>query len=253
MADFDKLREAAEEIKLDDLQKKKILEACKGKKRKKINYAAIAAAAAVLIVTVGLFSPGFYLKAGAPADTAENEAGVENYFAADQDVQDSNSLFSNEFYSQNSSASGNGDYKYTIDECTQIIFTAESFRSIYSLIPQSFISLVEYDDFVAWSAIASADNGMAIAQFVEHFGISKEAFDEANRSYAKYIYEFYGISPLYCTSNAENEKYEIFNTELIYSSGREAIDEYYRAFSEFPEDAPHSSPAEMIVPEEYYK
>ena len=57
MADFDKLREAAEEIKLDDLQKQRILEACKGKKRRKVNYAALATVAAMRVITVAVFSP----------------------------------------------------------------------------------------------------------------------------------------------------------------------------------------------------
>lgn len=254
MTDFDKLREAAEEIKLDDLQKQRILEACKGKKRRRINYTALATVAAVLVITVAVFSPGFLMQAKM-ADTAENEAAVED-FIADQEIN----FYSDKVYSQNSGNSENGDgkYTYTVNEHAQTVFDADSFRSVYSIIPQSFINLVDYDDFVVWSASAVSDDGMAIVQFAEHFGISKEAFDEANRSYAKYIYEFYGRSPLYKASYAENEKYEIFDTELIYSSDREAIDEYYKSFADFdypPESGTgnHSMPIEVIVPEEYYK
>ncbi len=61
MTGLDKLKDAAEEIKLDDLQKQKILEACKGKKRRRINYAALAAAAAMLVITVAVFSPAFLM------------------------------------------------------------------------------------------------------------------------------------------------------------------------------------------------
>lgn len=255
MNDFDKLREAAEEIKLDDLQKQKILEACKGKKRRRINYAAIAGIAAMLVISFAVFSPGFLMQAKM-ADTAENEAAIEDYFLADQD---NDSLYSDKLFSQNSSVSGNGSEPeagevFTVtDECTQIIFDAEGFRSIYSVIPQSFIALVDYNDFVEWSADVKSENGMAIAQFAEHFGISKEAFDSANRSYAKYIYETYGMMPLYKASYPENEKYEIFKTELIYTSDREAIDGYYRSMVVFPDDAQHSMPAEILVPEDYYK
>lgn len=249
MTDFDKLREAAEEIKLDDLQKQKILEACKDKKRKKINYAAIAAAAAVLGVAVGLFSPGFLMKAGAPVDMAENEAAVEDFFLADEEINLVSDVYTQYSASENGDAkAGNGTGEYT-----HPVFVADGFRYIYSIIPQSFIDLVDYDDFTVWSASAVVENGMAIVQFVEHFEITKEAFDEANRNFAKSIYEFYGIMPLYRTSNTENEKYEIFDTELIYSFDRAAIDEYYKAFQEFPDGAQHSSPAEIIVPEEYYK
>lgn len=257
MADFDKLREAAEEIKLDDLQKQRILEVCKGKKRRKVNYAAIATVAAVFVITVAVFSPGFLIRAGM-ADKSANEAAVEDYFAADQEMQDTNGFLSDNFYSQNSSNSENGNNAYTVDEITQIVFDADGFRSIYSSVPQHFISLVDYESYNEWTSTVSADGGMAIVQFVEHFGISKEAFDQANRDYAKYIHDFYGTSPLYKASYKENEIYEIYNTELIYSSDREAIDDYYKAAGEF--DSPqesgmggHSMPAEIIVPEEYYK
>ncbi|MBQ2903135.1 MAG: hypothetical protein IJE48_01925 [Clostridia bacterium] len=253
MTDFDKLREAAEEIKLDDLQKQRILEACKGKKRRRINYTAVAGIAAALIVTVVVFSPGFLMKAK-EADSAVNEAAVEDYHAADQEMQ---VILSDGAYSQHSAESGNGSadnkYAYTAGVCTDIIFEAGGFRSIYSIIPQSFINLVDRDEYDLWVSDVSAENGMAIVQFKDYFGISQEAFDEANKSYAKYISGLYGVMPLYCTTVEENEKYEIFRTDLIYSSDREAVDEYYRAFTEFPEGTVHSSPAEIIVPEEYYK
>ncbi|MBQ2846705.1 MAG: hypothetical protein IJE74_00415 [Clostridia bacterium] len=255
MTDFDKLKEAAEEIKLDDLQKQKILEACKGKKRRKINYTAIAAAAAVLVITVAVFSPGFLLKAGAPADRAENEMAVEDYLA-DEDVK----YYSNSIWSQNSDScvSDSSGFVYTADEYTQCIFSANDFRSIYSAIPQSFINLVNYEDFVAWSASVESGNGMAIVQFVEHFGISKEDFDNANRSYARIIYSHYGELPLYRAVEKTNELYEIYNTELIYSFDREAIDEYYKVFVRLDKNESGniisgSSPAEIIVPEDYYK
>lgn len=251
MTEFDKLKEAAEEIKLDDLQKQKILEACKGKKRRKINYTALAAAAAMLVITVAVFSPGFLLKAGAPADMAENAAAVEDMFVADKDY----GLFSdNSAQLNNSPNSENGDskYTYTAAEYTQVIFDADGFRRIYSVIPQTFIKLVDYSEFIEWSETAVSDNGMAIVQFVEHFGISKEAFEESNRQYAKHINSFYGTLPLYRTPFEEHEAYEIFNTELIYSFDRESIDEYYTAFAK-RESGSGSMPAEIIVPEHYYK
>lgn len=254
MNDFDKFREAAEEIKLDDLQKQRILEACKGRKRRKINYTAVAGIAAVLVISFAVFSPGFLMRAK-EADVMSNEAVAEDYYAADQEAADENGFLYDNAYSQNSLCGGKGDgkYTYTVNECTQIIFDAKEFRSIYSLIPQSFINLVDLTEFNEWAENATADNGMAIVQFKEHFGIAEEDFEKANREYAKYIYEIYDALPLYFTSDAENEKYEIFNTELIYGADKDAIDEYYRAFSEFPEGVVHSSPAEMIVPEEYYK
>lgn len=250
MTDFDKFREAAEEIKLDDLQKQRILDACKGKKRRRINYPALAAAAACLVITVAVFSPGFYLKAGAPADTAENEAAAEDFILADRE-----SPFYSEQKAESGNLSGSGDLKdaagYVVEEWGRVVFDAEGFRSIYSVIPQPFTELVDYTEFTEWSGNVSADDGMAIVQFAEHFGISKEAFDEANREYARSINSIYGVFPLYFTPFEEHEIYEIFSTELIYSFDRDAIDEYYTAMPK--REGVGSMPAEMIVPEEYYK
>lgn len=249
MTEFDKLREAAEEIKLDDLQKQKILDACKNKKRRRINYTAIGAVAAVLVITVVAFSPGFYLKAGAPADMMENEAAAEDYLVADQD----GNFYSDEkSQHQISGGSENGSYSYTVDGYKCVIFDADGFRDIYSLIPPVFISLVDSGEYTEWAETVTADGGMAIVQFVRHFGISKEAFDEANRNYARHISSVYGVNPLYFTPFEEHEAYEIFNTELIYTFDRQAIDEYYAALPK-RESGAGSMPAEMIVPEEYYK
>ena len=248
MTNFDKLKEAAEEIKLDDLQKQKILEACKGKKRRKINYTALAAAAACLVITVAVFSPGFLMKAGAPADMAENEAAAEDIFLADQDV--------NYYSAQSDNLSGGADLKndtaLIVEDWAWSIFDAEGFRSIYSVIPQSFVSLIDEVEFAEWSETVSAEDGMAIVQFVEQFNNSKEAFDEVNRDYARRINSVYGVLPVYFTPFEEHEIYEIFNTELIYSFDRETIDEYYIAMPK-RESGMGSNPAEMIVPEEYYK
>ena len=243
------VKDAAEEIKLDDLQKQKILESCKGKKRKKINYSALAAAAAMLVITVAVFSPGFLLKAG--SDMQENAVAEEDMFVADEDF---NLFADNEsqiIISQNSE-NGDSKYTYTADEYTHSVFDSEEFRRIYSSIPQAFISLVDYGEFIEWSENVSPADGMAIVQFVEYFGISKEAFDEANRNYAKYINTVYGVLPLYFTPFEKNEAYEIFNVEIIYSFNKEKIDEYYTATAK-RESGAGSMPVEKIVPEDYYK
>ena len=250
MTEFDKFKEAVQEIKLDDLQKQKILAACKNKKRRKINYTALAAVAAMLVITVAVFSPGFLMKAGAPMEKADNYFAEEDMIAAG----DSDNLFSDSSaHLSDSIASGieNGNYK-VVDEFTQVVFDAEGFRRIYSVIPQCFAALVDSDEFVSWSSSVEADGGMAIVQFVEHFEISKEAFDEANRNYAKQINAFYGVSPFYFTPFEEHESYEIFNVETIYSFDKEEIDEYYTAVPK-RESGAGSMPAEVIVPEEYYK
>lgn len=247
MTEFEKIKDAAEEIKLDDLQKQKILEACKGKKRRKTNFAALAATAAILIISVAVFSPGFLMKAG--SDMAQNEAAADDMIVEEEAFD----ILCDEDVKVNYSASSNGETKYYItDEYTQSLFDTNEFRLIYSSIPQSFISLVDSAEFAEWSETVSAEDGMAIVQFVRHFGVSEEAFDEANRNYAKYISAFYGVLPLYRTPFEEHESFEIFNVELIYSFDKEKIDEYYTSMPK-KESGMGSAPAEIIVPEEYYK
>ena len=175
-------------------------------------------------------------------------------------MQDSADLLSDKLFSQNSSYSEDAaaEIECTVDEYTRSVFDAEDFRIIYSVIPQSFINLVGNTEFNEWASTVYADEGMAIVQFVEHFEISKEEFDGANRKFAKYIYDIYGTSPLYKASYKQNEIYEIYNTDLIYSSDREAVEAYYKAVSEdeYPKESgagSHSMPAEIIVPEDYYK
>ncbi len=228
MNDYYKLKQAAEEIKLDDLQKQKILNACQGKKRRKIRYPAIASAAVIIIVVAVLVSPGFILRAGSPADNEyADSVYTENL---QEDILDA-AQEDNKAY--NSSSGLNQAQTY-------YIFDAPNFRSIYSAIPVYFVNLVDYNEFIEWSAQADADNGMAIVQFIEYFKIPEEDFEIANRAFAEFIVDYYGKTPLYRAAKKACEAYEIFNTSLIYSSDREKIDTYYSTYAE-----------EITVPENY--
>lgn len=223
-----KLKQAAEEIKLDDLQRQKILNACQGKKRRKIRYPAIASAAVIIIVAAVLVSPGFILRAGSPADNeCADPVYMENWQEAilDDAPEDGKA---------NNSSSGLNQAQ------TYYIFDAPNFRSIYSAIPIYFVNLVDYNEFIEWSAQANADNGMAIVQFIEYFKIPEEDFEIANQALAGFIIDYYGKTPLYRAAGKACEPYEIFNTSLIYSSGREKIDTYYSTYAE-----------EITVPENY--
>ena len=255
--DFNILKTAADEIVLDDIQKEKILLACRGKKRRRINYKAIAAAAAILVITLAVFSPGFLMKAGAPADSAENQAAVNDFYAADEDIN----FFSDQIVAQdsNSSAKGSGTVAYSassLNSTNYKVFAAGSFRSIYSIIPEQFYSLVTHEEFSAWSASVISENGMAIMQFVEHFGISRDDFEKANKSYAKAIYKEYGTAPLFKSGDyREQEKYEIFDPDLIYSFDRTEIDEYYAAslYNLETGSGCYENQVSVTVPSEYYQ
>jgi len=201
--DFDKIRPAVEEIALDDIQKARILNACKNQKRK-FNYKPIVGiVASAAAITLVLASPGFLFRAE-KANDAALESPAENmgdsiyqYNAKLEDCEDVEVF-------QNSSAS------------TDIpLFEADGFREIYATIPFEFSSLVSDEEYKNWSATVTAEGGMAMAQFVEHFNISRENFDLANNLYNKR------------TLSHISDSADYFDADTIYSGSREMIDDFY--------------------------
>ncbi|MEE1012572.1 MAG: hypothetical protein U0L11_11135, partial [Acutalibacteraceae bacterium] len=86
--DFDKIRPAVEEIALDDIQKAKILNSCKNKKRK-FNYKPIVGiVASAAVITLVLASPGFLFRASeadeSPEDFFADRAENEIFYADDE-------------------------------------------------------------------------------------------------------------------------------------------------------------------------
>ncbi len=161
--DFDKLKPAVEEIKLSDLQRQKILDACKEKKRK-FNYKPLIAFAAVFAVVIVLCSPGFMFKAGS-SDLMANENSFDLYAKEDALVD------------------GMGNAESTQEITEFYIFEAEGFEAAYSFIPVEFTRLVGKEDFEEWKAHTTAKGGMALMQFIEYFGISRLDFEKANEEY----------------------------------------------------------------------
>lgn len=203
--DFEKLKNAAEEIKLSEAEKLKMIEVCEksrtSKKKKRHVPAIIAAAAAVVII---LFSPGFLFQAKM-ADTAENEnmAPAEDYvYLADEDGF-------NEVIWQSSSST-------------------TAYRMIYYEIPKEFRELVSEEEYNEWEKSRISADGMPIMNFVSEFEISREDFDRANAAYAQRIYEELGMVPLLRAADcAEQEQAEIFNADIVYSMDKAAANEYY--------------------------
>lgn len=199
--DFEKIKPAVEDISLSESDLEKIISSCNGKKRK-FNYKPLVGIAAAAAVTVVLFAPGFLFRASSPA---ENDEAIEEYGDSKYDLYfkaDSDSV------AQNISASGTG----VVDTP---LFEAEGFGEIYAVIPFEFSSLVTLSDYEEWKKSVTAENGMAMLQFIEYFEISPAVFAAANDAYTKRIQ-----SPL---SDAASP----FNEEIIYSFDRETIDEYY--------------------------
>lgn len=201
--DFSKIKPAVEDISLTDEQKEQIINSCKGKKRK-FNYKPLVAAAAAAVFIVVIASPGFLFRAGT-ADTAENEMqgdAKDNYgYLADEEICD-------EYVNNSSYSSGGGPVEDIYLPADFTAFSAPGFTELYSLIPSEFLHFAG-DELSGWLAEVSADNGMAIMQFVIDFGIERTDFDRANIAFA-----------------ARTGK--SFDADAIYTFDRELVDRIYR-------------------------
>lgn len=199
--DFSKIKPAVEEITLSDEQKEQIISSCQGKKRK-FNYRPLIAAAAAAIIISVIFSPGFLFRAKT-ADSAENAAqgNLKNdyYYTADEEYYDAQA--------SNSSAGGPMEDICIFADLTA--FEAEEFTELYTLIPAEFLHLSGDEDLSTWLAGISANEGMAIMQFVIRFNVSREDFDHANISFAARTGKF-------------------FDADAVYSFDKELTDSIYR-------------------------
>ncbi len=200
--DFDKIKPAVEEIALDDIQKAKILNSCKNKKRKSKLMPLSGIAAAAAVITVVLASPGFLFRASAPdKNAADSAAGVKEEY----DLYAEEDVYEDIIYVENSSAAT--DYP---------LFNAEDFHDIYAIIPYEFRSLVDDEEYGIWANGINADDGMAMVQFVEHFNVSRDDFEAANALYNERI-----LAHLSDTGIG-------FDADIIYSGDRNKIDGFYK-------------------------
>lgn len=220
--DFDKIKPAVEEITLSEIQKERILEECRKKKRKKFNYKLWVPIAAAAMFAVVLFSPGFLFRAK-NSDSLSAEIALQD--TADEEK---GNAFDGFYLNGGSGTDVSVQENFSIAE-TDSLFRHEGFRRIYSAVPAYFSYLVDAEEFESWKSTVSSENGMAMAQFVEHFGISREDFDIANAAYAALIDSLYGGHLEGKPSSPEEENAEIFNADIIYTFDKEKIDEYYSA------------------------
>lgn len=238
--DFEKIKTAAEEIKLSDSEKEKMILLCEESKKakKKNRFVPVAAAAAVAVFAFVIFSPGFLLKA----------SEADKNFAPQEDA-------------------AVNDYEYladSADNASGIIIqssTAEMFRSIYFEIPKEFRALVSEEDYAEKDYKADLSGGMRILWFIKEFSIPKESFEEANAAYAKRVYSDFGLYPLVNAADYRGqEEAEIFNADIIYSFDEEKINEYYarpdyefNSMREYAEAVENGYvPLSQKVPEEYF-
>lgn len=231
--DFEKIKPAVEEIRLSEIQQERIVEACEKQKKKRFNYKLWIPVAAAAMFVVVIFSPGFIFRASKSADNmAEAEAPedgkgfgyLEDSYAAEVNdeeiyvaVEDCVSQLAVSVQSQSVAVE------------VKSLFNSGVYRKIYSVIPSQFAWLVDSEEYEKWKKSVSATGGMAMLQFVEHFGISREEFDSANEAYASYLNSTFGYSILGKPASKSEQELEVFNAEVIYSFDKEKINEYYLA------------------------
>lgn len=219
--DFEKIKPAAEEISLDELQKERILAACRQTKRKKSSYKIWILVAAAAMFAVVLISPGFLFRA-----KSEDSAALDNKNSAEQ--YNAEILADQEFFD---TESGNGAIiQHSTSLSAEKLFNSNGYRKIYAIIPEQFSWLVDTNEYRRWKSGVKASGGMAMLQFIEHFNISREDFDAANEAYAAYLDSSHVDGHLSgVPETAQQENREIFNADIIYSFDKVKIDEYYSA------------------------
>ncbi len=224
--DFEKIKPAVEEIQLSEIQQEKILEACKKRKRKSFNYKLWIPVAAAAMFAVVIFSPGFIFRASEADNMAAPENGNGILYQADcyadeemMNVAVEDCITEKVFSVQSQSVS------VTVNK----LFNSGVYRSIYSVIPSQFAWLVDSQEYEKWEKTVKASDGMAMMQFVENFGITKEEFNSANEAYEAYVDSTMGGAIRGIPGNEAEEEREIFNADIIFSFDKEKINEYYVA------------------------
>ena len=222
--DFEKIKPAVEEIKLSEIQQERIIEACENHKKKSFNYKLWIPVAAAAVVTLVIFSPGFIFRASKSADNMEMESpesgnGFYYNYAADED------MFVVEDHMADGAVSAQSQ---TVTVEVKSLFNSGVYRKIYSVIPSQFAWLVDCEEYEEWEKSVRATGGMAMLQFVEHFGITREEFNSANEAYEAYLKSTRG-GAVNKPSNENEEESEIFNADIIYSFDKEKINKYYLA------------------------
>lgn len=219
--DFERIRPSVEEIELSEIQKERIIEACENRKKKSFNYKLWIPVAAAAMFAVVIFSPGFIFRAS-EADMAAPENGKDFYYnnVADEDMHIVEDYLADGIVSVQSQ---------TVTVEVKSLFNSGVYRYIYSVIPSQFAWLVDSEEYEKWEKTVNASGGMAMMQFVNHFGITREEFDSANEAYAAYINSTLGSALWGIPSSEAEEELEIFNADIIYSFNKDKINKYYLA------------------------
>ena len=105
--------------------------------------------------------------------------------------------------------------------------TSSKYRQCYYDVPYDFVILIGEEEFDGWydEIYEFNPDKSQIVSFVQYFNISKEDFEKTNLQMAKSFAEF---NPTMRPLDYENQQtYEIYNADIIYTFDDEIINEYY--------------------------
>ncbi len=109
----------------------------------------------------------------------------------------------------------------------------DKYRVCYYSIPYQFSLLVDSEELKKWEdkvyiVQPNETNEMVIKRFVQDFNISREDFDKANNKDALIISTDMDEVPIMNPKDfLEQEVYEVYNADIIYTFDDEIINEYY--------------------------
>lgn len=124
--------------------------------------------------------------------------------------------------------------KYGSTKYEQKLMKQRKFRVSYYDVALQFQELVSAEEYETWQKSVYADgfdnvDEMVIVSFIKHFNISREDFDKANKHWARIIQDMSGKPSTYNPYDyPEQEYYELYNADIIYTFDNAKIDEYYR-------------------------
>ncbi len=101
------------------------------------------------------------------------------------------------------------------------------YRQRYNNVPYDFVVLIGEEEFDRWydEIYEFNPDKSQVVEFIQYFNISKEVFEKTNLQMAKSFAEF---NPTLRPMDYENQQtYEIYNADIIYTFDYDIINEYY--------------------------
>ncbi len=113
----------------------------------------------------------------------------------------------------------------------------DKYRLCYYHVPYHFTLLVDREEFDKWKeeiylVYPNETNEMVMKSFIQDFNISREDFDKANHDRAlDFSQENQEVPVMNPKDYVNQEMWEVFNGDIIYTFDDEIINEYYLSHS----------------------